>query len=245
MAVVMGIYDELILSFDRLFRGRIKALVLLVLVFGGAIVGIMGFAEVMLVLLSKYPQPTYFLIIGLILGSFRVIYGMHRHMGLSLTRLLMLVLGFLAVAVFSVVHEPVIVLGATVSLELLGYMLLSGFIAGGVMLVPGVSGSAMLVVMGSYMIILQAIRTIEVSRSLLIISAVVVGALMGFVVIAKLMAWLIRRVPGHTYYAIMGLLLGSILVIWPGAAFDSMTGVSVFAALLGYTLVHGFDIISK
>ena len=116
------------------------------------------------------------------------------------------------------------------------YILLffSGFIAAGAMVIPGLSGSFVLLILGTYFTILNAVST----YNLVIIGIVGMGALFGFYLCVRLINLFLHRYPSHTYYAILGLMIGSLFKIWPGFTPDLMGLISIVFAILGGVLAY-------
>jgi len=92
------------------------------------------------------------------------------------------------------------------------FLLFSGFMAGGGMIVPGVSGSFILVLMGQYAIIISAIKGFVIAPLVF----VAVGAGAGIFVFSNIIQLCLRKAPAGTYYFILGLLAASLWAMFPG-----------------------------
>lgn len=230
------------------------------IVLGGA-VGIGLFAQIIDRLLVAAPEQTFFFFIGLILGSLPHLVGKalepSRATGATgKTRApgetgapaddaaeqrtgnprfspiyvlpFTLTLGILIVIELlgSPSESPPIT-----NLDLAGGLLifLSGMISAAAMIIPGISGSFILLLIGTYTTFIQAARDLNVP----ILLVFVVGAAAGLASVAKLIAWLLARFPRPTYWAIIGLVVGSVVSIWPGFTLGLEAVWSVAAAALG------------
>ena len=98
------------------------------------------------------------------------------------------------------------------------FLFFSGFIAAVAMLIPGLSGSLLLLLLGAYEYILQAV----VSFSVLPLFLFSLGVLCGFVSMSRLLHVCLKRYHVKSYYAILGLLGGSVFSLWPVVSFDSV-----------------------
>ncbi|MFC1751869.1 DUF368 domain-containing protein [Thermoproteota archaeon] len=241
MAVILGVYDTLMESIACVFSRpeKRKTYVLFLLQIGvGALVGIALFAKLMMVLLTSYPKPTMYVFILLIIGGIPRVFKQHHNMKIDFAKLLMLGAGFFGlIALTALPHlsQDGLFLGSGSAVFLL---VLSGFVAAGAMVIPGISGSMMLLILGTYTLILGAVNGIidalflfvkgdfntlfsePVLNQLILdkftLFLFVIGVAAGIFSIAKLMNICIERWPGYTYYMIIGLMLASIFKLWPG-----------------------------
>lgn len=233
LAVVTGIYDRLIEAIAHFFRGpggwkaNVRFLAPVVM---GVAVGILAFARVVDFFLQSYPDQTAFFFIGLILGSLRFIVktglaGRFRPAYLPAGILTFGVLVAMALAGRPPQTEPITTVTVVTAFILFG----GGALASATMVIPGISGSFILLIIGLYSTLITAARDLDAA----VLGVFMAGAVLGIIIISKLIAFLLERFHGVTYAAIVGLVLGSTVTLWPGtpetvavAAVD----VTVFAA---------------
>ncbi len=126
------------------------------------------------------------------------------------------------------------------------WALLLGFIAAGTMIIPGISGSMVLLVLGYYnsimshlkagIVALVTFRFAALGQHLLVLVPFALGVVLGLLIVSKLVKWLLDRYPTPTYYAIIGLMLASPYAIFmKSGLFNGM----FFASLHWYTVVIG------
>lgn len=126
------------------------------------------------------------------------------------------------------------------------WALLLGFIAAGTMIIPGISGSMVLLVLGYYnsimshlkagIIALVTLQFASLWQHLLVLVPFAVGVVLGLLIVSKLVKWLLDRYPTPTYYAIIGLMLASPYAIFmKSGLFNGM----FFASLHWYTVLIG------
>lgn len=215
LAVVLGIYERLITSIDRLFRLRTGWMVSGFFVFQvllGAGIGIVTLAHFMEGLLERYPYGMAFLFMGLILGSIPSLVGQLETPKVSPGGIAAFVVAFAVVAVTSGGAEGLGLQYLPGGFRTLGLFFLSGVAGAAAMVVPGISGSFVLVLLGTYTAVLYAVN----NRDLIFLAVLALGALLGVVLVTRLIAYLLRRFHRLTYSAIIGLVAGSVVALWPG-----------------------------
>ena len=235
MAVILHIYDKLINSINHILSKEKKQKETLFFLFQigvGAGLGIIIFAKIFEYLISTHPQPTYFFFLGLILGSIPIIYKTHPNMTPSIPKAIPFLITFFCMIILFILNPEITTAPSELILntQQFIYLFFSGAIAAGTMIIPGLSGSLMLYLLGTYTHILHAINTFHLP----VIVTVGTGAIIGIIIISKLINWCLRKHPVYTYYAILGLLVGSIPLIWPGFS-PNLTGlISILVFSLGY-----------
>lgn len=221
MAVVLNIYDKLIDSVSN-FRKDFKKSIMFLLPIGiGAVLGIVAFSKLIEFLLTNYPLATNFFFIGLILGSIPMIFKRateDRFRPSSLVPFLLFLIGMLVLSSFSdgaMSGEVVSQLSAGIFIKLL----VCSAIAAAAMILPGVSGSMVMVILGTYNTVLTAIS----SMNILMLVPVGIGVLIGIVGGAKVIDLCLKKFPQATFFAILGLILGSIYPLIANAGFSFST----------------------
>lgn len=238
LAVVLGIYETLIHSIKQVSSNpfkNFKALTFLLQIGFGAIIAIKLSANLIDYLISYYPQPTFMAFIGLILGSIPSIIKQNKNMSPNGLKIICFIIAFFAV--LSLNYIPV---GTEPSTQLTltpftyFYMFISGFIAAATMILPGISGSFILLVMGSYSMIIQSVSTLNIP----ILGIVSIGAIVGIFSTSKAIDYFLKRFPGPSFYAILGLLVASIPLLWPGLDLTISSAISLLIALVSFILVR-------
>ena len=220
IAFITGVYDKLIHSlkaFDLdamklLVRFKFKAfydhvnLGFLFLLFFGAIISLITVGKALDYLMNlgevqeRYVWSFFF---GLILAS---VYYVGKQIQYWNAPVVISGLIGLCIAVSLAFFEPAQESDSFV------YLMICGAVAMSSMLLPGLSGSFVLILMGNYqLIMLEAIP----DRDLRIITAVGIGAVIGFVLLSRAIAFLLDRYQNQTISILTGFILGSLLLIWP------------------------------
>jgi len=249
MMVSMGIYDTLIGCINNLFKD-FKGCVKILWPYGVVMaLGIVGLAKILTYLLEAFPLPTNMAFIGLILGSLPVI----------LMRIKGEKKGAAGVVAFAAAFALVVglqILGEgngqdaaiTLSISQLMILFIMGMIASATMVIPGVSGSMMLMLLGYYNPIIgsisgviDALLAFDVAGVLAGCGVLVpfgLGVVIGIFAIAKLIETLLKRWKGQTYCAILGLVAASPVAILMATNYAGVTALSW--AIGAATLALGF-----
>lgn len=236
MAVVMGIYDKLLNSINTFLKDWKKSILFLGEIAIGAALGIVLFSKLITTLLNNYPEPTNFFFIGLILGSFPLLYKRAtkdtvkpvNYIWFVFTLVLMIAMSF-----FNENNAAEVVM-TTLSLKSFISLFLAGFIAAATMILPGVSGSLVLLILGIYTTFTTAVYTFNIP----LLIPIGIGVLVGIVTMTKVIEALLNRFPQPTYFAICGLILGSIFTVYPGFTLGAMGIISIVAFVVGFVLTY-------
>ncbi|MCL2759914.1 MAG: DUF368 domain-containing protein [Treponema sp.] len=247
MAVVFNVYDRLINVIVPNVKKILAAwLFWLPLIIGGA-AGLFFFSKVFTVLFDKFNIPTYWFFIGVIAGSIPLIYSRvcdhsQEQKGLKLPSLPVIICFVIAVGVmvFIAIIKPEegAVVYTELTLHVFGLIVLAGVLSAIAMIVPGISGAFILLVIGFYRTILQAVSELNIP----LILPFILGAIIGLLVSAAFVRFLLLKAPRQTYGAVLGLVAGSILVLFPGG-FGSGTVIiaSVICLITGFALSFIFS----
>ena len=196
-------------------------------IFVGAGVSIVLLANIMDYLLKEQFNPTMFLFMGLIIGGIPIFVKTHDDMKISIGRGLSFIVGafvVLGLAFLSKKYTQTEIVDPETVITIGGCLLvgIAGFLAGGAMIVPGVSGSFILVLMGQYRVIISAIKNMDLK----IVMIVGVGAMLGVLIFSKIIKFFLGKNPACTYYFILGLILASLFEIFPGVPLSN-TGILI------------------
>ncbi len=224
MMVSMGIYDKIISSVTGLFR-HFKQSVLTLLPYGiGMVLGIVGPAFLIKFLFAKYAFATSMAFIGLIMGGIPVIVKRISGKSLSIKNIAAFLVMFVLIIGLKFAGNT----GSEVSLDSISVLLVVqlffvGVIAAATMVIPGVSGSMVLMLLGFYNPVLTVVtdfvsallafnmETILHNAGILLPFGI--GVLLGIFAVAKLIEVLIQKQEAMTFSGILGLIIASPVVV--------------------------------
>lgn len=254
MMVAMGLYDKLIHAITHLKSEFKESLKLLVPIFLGAAIAIVALSRLFEFLLTNYPIPTNFAFCGLIAGSLPFIFKKVKGHAVSVGKGVCFVIFFAVVILMAVIGETS-GNAADVSFGFINVvkLLVVGIIAAATMVIPGVSGSMMLMLLGYYDTILKTInkfmdaliafdiQDILVQCGILIPFGI--GVILGIFLIAKLIEFIFSKAEIHAYYAIIGLILASPIAILLKTDWSDFSVLMLVTGII--TFVLGWFVSSK
>jgi len=246
MAVSMGIYDTIISAITNLFKDFKKSMLTLLPYLIGMLLGIGGLSFAIEYLFKHFPLQTGLLFIGLILGGLPSITKRLRGKGFHIINLVLFAIFFASIILLQLVSgERIAVLTTSFTLIQTTKLFLVGVLASATMVIPGVSGSLILMLIGFYKPIVETISSfIKGAVSLdqgaiwggfVILIPFGIGVLVGMFAIAKLIEFLLSRFEGATYSSILGLVIASPVVVFmtlEGVTYNIgsiLTGIVTFA----------------
>ncbi|HOO85516.1 MAG TPA: DUF368 domain-containing protein [Prolixibacteraceae bacterium] len=217
IALITGIFEQLInaiKSFNTtalklFFTGKFKAfaqhinLNFLIAVFAGVAVSILSIAKLFGFLLNHYPVYIMAFFFGLILAS--IFFVGKTIKKLTITVVLTFIIGT-ATAISLSLLTP------AQENSSLWYLLICGVVATCSMILPGLSGSFVLILMGNYqLVMIDAVNNLDLK----ILVPVIIGAALGLIAFSNLLAWVFRKFRDQTIAILTGFILGSLGIIWP------------------------------
>lgn len=254
MMVAMGIYDKLIHCITHLFSEFKKSVLFLLPIAIGMGIAIIGSSFGLEYLFANFPIQTNLLFIGLIIGGLPAIWKKVKGNKIGAGHIISFLAFFALVAGFAIMGETE-GNAANLSFSLLNVIKLLGvgIIASATMIIPGVSGSMVLLLIGYYNPILTAIN--DFIRALValdmdgilqgvgVLAPFGIGVVVGIFAIAKLVEIIFEKFPLYAFWAIIGLIVASPVAI---IAMGSFPAVTVLHALTGIiALAVGFVIAVK
>ena len=218
LAITLGIYENLIKAISHFFSNIKENLKLLIPIFIGMVLSLAILSNVIGYSLEHYPIPTTLFFVGLILGGLPLLVKHIKGKEKSISNWIVFLITFLIVAVFAFLKSGNAMVDLS-NLSIGGYLLLFivGVVAAATMVIPGISGSFVLMLLGYYEPIINIIREFtkfkNFTSNFIILAVFGIGVLLGIIVIAKIIEYLLEKQPIKTYYGIIGFVLASIISI--------------------------------
>lgn len=264
IAFITGIYDEFVGSIARidaesvrlLLRGKLREFWnhingwFLLAIAAGIGVSVVSLAGLMQMLLVSFPIQTWAFFFGLIVAS--SIFILRGISGWKALEGVLLAFG-------AVLGVTVCTLSPTQTPDALWFIFLSGAIAICAMILPGISGSFILLILGKYQYIMGVISGLasgeDFTQNLLILAVFLAGAMVGILGFSKFLHWLLGRWNKETLIVLAGFIIGSLVKVWPWSNTEALLQVettgsmhisgAVIFALIGFCLVTGIEIAGK
>lgn len=254
MAVSMGIYDKIIHAATHLLSEFKKSMKLLIPILIGAALGLVVVARVIQMMFERVPFQTNLLFIGLILGGLPAMTKKVKGQSIRLSHILSCVLFFALVVGLAAMGETEGA-AADLSFNMINVVKLFGvgIIASATMVIPGVSGSMILMIMGYYNPVLSEInRFIDnlvkfnvpgLLDGCAILIPFGIGVVVGIFAIAKVIEIIFTKFPYIAYWAIIGLIIASPFAILMMNNLGTITVVTVLTGIAA--LVAGIFVALK
>lgn len=248
MMVSMGIYDTIILCITHLFSQFKKSVKTLLPYLLGMLLGIFALAGLLGFLFDHYPLPTNTAFIGLILGGLSPLIRKIERRKINFGCVVAFA-AFFGLIIWMACMGPVQnAESVTMSAGQMLILLVMGAIASATMIIPGVSGSMVLMLLGYYTPVINALNSFKTAvfsadfaamvQPLLVLLPFGIGVVAGIFGVAKAIEWLIQRFPTLTYCGVLGLVLASPVAILIRADLAGTTiGMAIISAI---TFAVGF-----
>ena len=241
MAVSMGIYDKIIHAATHIISEFKKSMGILVPIMIGAAIGVVALARIIEIMFAKAPFQTNLLFIGLILGGLPAMARKVKGKSIRGGHILAFLVFFCLVSGLALLGEQE---GAAADLTVNVWNLLKlfgvGIVASATMVIPGVSGSMMLMLMGYYTPVLEQVNDFidnvmsfnipGILDGCWVLAPFGIGVVVGIFAIAKLVEFIFQRFPDYAYWAIIGLIVSSPIAI---LLMNSMGAVKTVSLLTG------------
>ena len=234
IAFILGIYDELLASISGFFsRDWKKHIGFLLPLAVGMGLTLLLFSRVIEYLLKHYHEQTQFFFLGLIIGVLPFIAkqaNIRTKFKFGHFLLILVVAGALASLAFISPQDSTPITSLTAS-NAIG-LFLAGWAGSMAMLLPGISGSFILLLLGVYSTAIGALSNLNLP----IIAVIGAGVIVGFIVSSKVISYLLNEFKHATFAVIIGLIIGSVFVMYPGLPEDGtflvMSLLTFFIGLL-------------
>lgn len=254
MMVSMGIYDKLIHCITHFFKDFKDNIKFLIPIGIGLVLGLVGLSFIIEPAFEHFPLPTNALFIGLIVGGLPAIFKKVKGNKFKIGYAFPLVIFFVVVVGMAAIGEKEgVSADLTFSLWNVIKLFLVGIIASATMVIPGVSGSMMLLLMGYYNPIIETINMfikalLKFDMPVLLQTCGVlvpmgIGIVAGVIGIAKLVELIFNKCPMYAYWGIIGLIIASPFAIILVGEIGTITVLNVLVSLV--TLGIGFFIAMK
>lgn len=223
LALTLGIYERFIASISHFFSKLKENIKFLVPVFLGMGLSILTMSNLIDSSFKHFPVPTTLFFMGLVIGGIpllkRKVTGkketkeVSSYIIMALTFLLVI---FLAIIpdLFSGFKEA-----SFTNMNVSSYiiLLLVGVVAAATMVIPGVSGSLVLMLLGYYFPVVKAIKDLahlkNIPANILVLGIFGIGIVIGIVGVAKIIEFLLKKFEVKTYFGVLGFIVASIIAI--------------------------------
>ena len=243
MAMILGIYDRLIASIPALFKKKtfVESFKFLLVFVIAALAGILIVARPLDALISRYSIVIMYLFLGAVCGTIPMMVKKAHSEGFDIPSLIYIAIGILIVFSIDFIPEGIFNPSLNASFTDILIQLLGGVLVSIGLVLPGISTSYLLLVLGLYEPLLSALSNGE----FLSLIPLVLGLLVGILALTKGLEIAMNRYPKITYMMILGFLLGSIREIYPGIPSSWSIIVAILLFVLGFVVVYKLSLFEE
>lgn len=218
LAITLGIYEriiEILSNFRKNIKENIKFVLFLVI---GLVIAILLFSNIIGYSLKIFPFATILFFIGFILGGIPLLFKKIKGK-ISVSNIFIFLFTFLLVILMTFISPEATNKSLdTINIGLIIDLLLCGVLGAASMILPGISGSFVLMLVGYYEPIINTISDLtrfnNIIYNVIILGVFGIGVLVGIISMAKLIRWLLKKYEIKTYYGIIGFVCASIISIF-------------------------------
>ncbi len=222
LAIYLGVYKKLLHSIGNIFQEFKESLQFLIPLFLGIGISIVLLAKIFGLLLEWNSFIVFGFFIGLILGGVKQIYQEANKSKLDISSVLSFLFSFsiiILLIIFGKIKSSTGIEHIEITFSNLILVFLLGALASMTMIIPGISGSALLIVLGFYTAIVSNVvgnifDFTNIVYNLEIIIPFALGALLGVILISRLIEYVLEHFNSQTYYAILGFILASVIAMF-------------------------------
>ena len=254
MAVSMGIYDRMIHCVTHLFKEFKESMKFLIPIFLGIGIALVGLSFIIEPAFAYFPLQTNCLFIGLIVGGLPAVWQKVKGKGIKISYIVPFVLCFAVVVGMAAIGEKE---GTAADLSFSVWSVIKlfavGIIASATMVIPGVSGSMMMLLLGYYNPIVAAIKNFVTALASFDMAGILegcgilvpmgLGIVVGIFAIAKVIEIIFEKFPIQAFWAIIGLIVASPIAIFLLGDVGAITVIGILTSIV--TFAVGFLVAVK
>ncbi|HAQ41748.1 MAG TPA: DUF368 domain-containing protein [Clostridiales bacterium] len=236
LAVIFGLYDKItnfIAHFTKDFK---KNLIFFIPIGIGAAAGVLIFSRIIEFLFQNYETEVRYAFVGLMLGTLPAVVKEANKKGYRRKYLIPFIISLVLTVAVSYLESSSVNMINEADISPV-HVIIYGIIIGFGTIIPGVSASIILMYFGAYELVISAISNIKI----VLIIYLGIGFVLSVLLFAKLISLLFEKAYGFTYYAILGLVLGSIIAIFPGFEFSLYHVMNLMMLLMCFILSYSLS----
>ncbi|MCT4398211.1 DUF368 domain-containing protein [Pediococcus ethanolidurans] len=255
-AVVVGLYERMVEAISTFRKQPLKNIKFLLPIMIGAVIGILASTKLVLWLCEQFPVMSYGFFIGLVIGVLPFVYKKVSFQKFNFFDAILAILGFAFIMFVS--HQGTGGLSDFVAMSQLrtlsdwGVIAFAGFFAISMMMIPGISGAVMLMMVNQYGTIYNSVAKLldtvmfllvgkfdqakQAFSSVIILLPFIIGAVLGVILMAKVLNYLLHKYAHQVYCAVFGIVVAGIWILMElalqGAALNVQNSGSWFGVIV-------------
>lgn len=218
LMITLGVYEQIIDIISHPFKNLKNNWKFILFIGIGLVAGILGFSKLISYCLDKFPLATPLFFIGLILGGIPLLFRKGKVKdNIKVSNIIICLITFGIVLLFTFLNSGNSVVTITTDIKGIVLLFLVGMVSASSMIIPGISGSFMLMLLGYYKPIIDTVSNLtkfnNLWDNLKILIPFGFGLVFGIVLVAKLIEYLLKKYEVKTYFGVIGFVLASIIAI--------------------------------
>ena len=237
MALILGIYDDIIHAISSFFKDIKKNFLFLLVVGIGGIIGLVTVGLLVDKAIEVFKYPTMFLFLGIVLGGLPVLFKEADKGKKTKFDWLFFVIGVVIIAGLMFLDSKVngsLVDLSNASYGLYIYLFIAGIVVSIALILPGISTSFLLLTLGLLQPLIDAIKMLDFA----FLIPLALGVIFGVVAITKLLETLLTKKPRQTYLMIIGFVVASMIEVFPGIPSGIELLICPILFILGFVLIR-------
>lgn len=232
LCVIFGIYEKLLDSILNFFKDVRKNFKFLLPIALGGFIGIILFSKILQFLLYRYPIQTKSIFIGLILGGVVLLFKDIRKKEKFKINDIVYLISSLLIGILMVYFENKM---GSQNFENVNYiyLILSGILMSVGIVVPGVSSTIILMLLGVYSLYLNSVSTLYFP----VLIPMAIGVILGSLIFMKIIKYLLDKFYTQTMFSIIGFTIGSIFVLLPEINMTTDAVIALLCVICGYSII--------
>ncbi len=242
IAVIMGVYDDLIFATSNIFSNFKKSFLFLFPIALGGILGIVTVAVIISKLIKLWEVPMMFFFMGTVVGSIPALLKKATVKSFDLKSVFWILIGFGIILLTRIApKDGIFDVAPKLNFQTILVFIFAGILISMAFVLPGISTSFMLLSLGIYTLTTDAISTVNLRFLLPLGLSIIFGVLLTVKVLDKLL----RKYPKIMYLIICGFVLGSLFEVYPGNPHGMEILFSLLMLCAGATLIYLFSMLNK
>lgn len=218
LMITLGVYEQIIDIISHPFKNLKNNWKFILFIGIGAVAGVLGFSKLISYCLDKFPLATPLFFIGLIIGGIPLLFRKGKVKdNIKISNIIICLITFGIVLLFTFLNSGNNVVTITTDIKGIVLLFLVGMVSASSMIIPGISGSFMLMLLGYYKPIIDTVSNLtkfnNLWDNLKILIPFGFGIVFGIVLVAKLIEYLLKKYEVKTYFGVIGFVLASIIAI--------------------------------
>lgn len=235
MAILLGVYQDMIDGIANLKQDFKHHVIVLGELGIGAVTAILLFSSLMLSLLDKFQLPMQFLFIGIIIGGIpTLIKKAGSPTKRPLSSIAAVLIGLFIMILMNLTPSSLFEVGTSITIQSFILLFIGGILIALALVLPGISASFMLLILGVYESTLLAIKTFDLTFLLPIGLGVIIGTFAS----AKLIDYFLKKYPRISYLFILGFVLGSLVTLVPPITINASLLYAAMTMVLGFIFTY-------